>query len=980
MTLRTCLIIAAIAGGFGFAGGDVEAREIGRQGQLTASVDGDRYKCRQATIVTITAPSREVLLGARDDLAALAQTAGRNLGKECARLKRLNLKGVAGGQALRRKLGFALRRDDWRLQLNTAKPRLTREQREAQRKKAQEERRAQQEKARERVLAEQENARKREREQQEARRVAALKAAGVPLPGEPVGKPGNVAGVWQGQFTCGFSTVGVTLAIAPAGGQEVDARFKFYPLDQRDRRVRHGEFALRGAFDKQTGEVVLRPTKWINQAQGHRLMGLRGVIAADGTSIAGRLQDSQCGNVQITRIDLDPGAMPKPQTIGDFLAGAPETMAAAGTPEEKCAVWARWGSRFKTEYPNLNAMHVAIDQVMPKILNLYRDGIFRPFYGKTLAEITPDEAEGLRNLLRGCPNRVPATLRDELRQYFHSSLFAGPIVNIVMLSQGIQRPDIRPRVAALTAIRTWADRVLDSTGNLPANNASIEKLTTYLAKGDKDLKALFPSERKAFLATLEERRSALAAAMLRDTVADLDSLEASKASLAAIVGRTEKVNRYKEALIPAERSKLIAALERRRDAILTELITTRMKALETTGSGLEDVGRNAAWWVSFDKEYGGYRQTAPYRDARKAFMTQRNELLRRAQPRFEAALGALEPGPRTNRVAQMMMETLFPLDMDKTLPMYMTYRQLVDIRLEELKEEQERRRIAAEQERQRQIREAKLARDRAKFKGVHECDNLAGHPADPERTAAGVADDAINAEAAIEACLAAVEEHDKTPRFRFQLARALLRAEMYGEAVPLLDAAVEEEHAASAAYLGDMYQVGAGVKADWKKAMSLYKTALEGGFQPAAAALDAIRTAHARDIFDPKGYEEPMIVAGMYSGNFKSITYNPRFTRVYLGHMLTVMEVNCPVEVSPRLKGALDKTEMRRFTPDNMLKLFTEGMQTMGRVLNNPGLLVESEMVPKQAARDASILLRRHGCDSEVTKQFLANVETYVMR
>ncbi|MES9923068.1 MAG: hypothetical protein ABW152_03210 [Candidatus Thiodiazotropha endolucinida] len=39
--------------------------------------------------------------------------------------------------------------------------------------------------------------------------------------------------------------------------------------------------------------------------------------------------------------------------------------------------------------------------------------------------------------------------------------------------------------------------------------------------------------------------------------------------------------------------------------------------------------------------------------------------------------------------------------------------------------------------------------------------------------------------------------------------------------------------------------------------------------------------------------------------------------------------------------------------------------------------MVESEQVPQQASRDATILLRRHGSDSDVTKQFIANLEAY---
>ncbi|MEW8065268.1 MAG: hypothetical protein AB2804_01520, partial [Candidatus Thiodiazotropha endolucinida] len=57
--------------------------------------------------------------------------------------------------------------------------------------------------------------------------------------------------------------------------------------------------------------------------------------------------------------------------------------------------------------------------------------------------------------------------------------------------------------------------------------------------------------------------------------------------------------------------------------------------------------------------------------------------------------------------------------------------------------------------------------------------------------------------------------------------------------------------------------------------------------------------------------------------------------------------------------------------------LIFPGLKNLEKALRDPSLLVESELVPQQASQDATILLRRHGCDSDVTKQFIANLEAY---
>src|SRR5262245_41094931 len=57
---------------------------------------------------------------------------------------------------------------------------------------------------------------------------------------------------------------------------------------------------------------------------------------------------------------------------------------------------------------------------------------------------------------------------------------------------------------------------------------------------------------------------------------------------------------------------------------------------------------------------------------------------------------------------------------------------------------------------------------------VSDCDTYAAHPDDVNRWAPGVADGAIVPGLAVQRCSAAVSKSNKTPRFHFQLGRALL--------------------------------------------------------------------------------------------------------------------------------------------------------------------------------------------------------------
>jgi WD40 repeat protein len=147
------------------------------------------------------------------------------------------------------------------------------------------------------------------------------------------------------------------------------------------------------------------------------------------------------------------------------------------------------------------------------------------------------------------------------------------------------------------------------------------------------------------------------------------------------------------------------------------------------------------------------------------------------------------------------------------------------------------------------------------------CDRLAGDPFDPGKCAPGVPFDAIDAEKAVLACRAAVEEKPNEPRFRYQLGRALDRADergeaaavlvrskaeqddidqlerelgraLYraverGEAADLVRSAAEKRYPAALNYLGLLHEIGRGVPEDYAEALRLCRLAAESGYAPA---------------------------------------------------------------------------------------------------------------------------------------------------
>jgi hypothetical protein len=110
------------------------------------------------------------------------------------------------------------------------------------------------------------------------------------------------------------------------------------------------------------------------------------------------------------------------------------------------------------------------------------------------------------------------------------------------------------------------------------------------------------------------------------------------------------------------------------------------------------------------------------------------------------------------------------------------------------------------------------------------CDRLAANPFDPNHVTQGVAFAAIQQSAAVMACRKAVERNPKTPRVKYQLARALDRSGAYGEALRLYRPLAEAGYLSALNGLGQLCEHGSGVAKDETAAVRFYRQAADKGY------------------------------------------------------------------------------------------------------------------------------------------------------
>jgi uncharacterized protein len=117
------------------------------------------------------------------------------------------------------------------------------------------------------------------------------------------------------------------------------------------------------------------------------------------------------------------------------------------------------------------------------------------------------------------------------------------------------------------------------------------------------------------------------------------------------------------------------------------------------------------------------------------------------------------------------------------------------------------------------------------------CRDAAGSPFEPGGFGLGLEFDAIDADAAIAACQAALQVNATSVGDAVWLARAYVRAGDYTSALPLLDQGVLAGNVLAQTIYADLLLRGEGVGADVPRAVELYETASGRGFAPAAFTL-----------------------------------------------------------------------------------------------------------------------------------------------
>lgn len=623
----------------------------------------------------------------------------------------------------------------------------------------------------------------------------------------PTAEAAGIAGTWEGRYVCRQGPTGMQLTVTGGKTNEVSAVFRFFALPENP-GIAAGEFALRGSYDPATGALDLTPDRWLKQPPGYQMVGVKGSLARDGSRLNGSIALAGCRGFELARAQA-PANKPGPAPA-ETVRREPGSLAESKSFDEVCETLLAWVGQLPAEYPDLDLKNTVMGKIYPKASNLFRDEYFIPVFGEPYDQTTVEGRHKIHlEVARPCFGVTGKDRRYKTQFLPYQPLFDGAFL-LAQGDFGFQR--LSTVVTERRAISRWRDQVLSETAKLPPTLESFNTLKSDLARGSRDLAPLWPSEGREFSAALTARQSELARQIAKSTLSEIESLGNSLEDARTITARLSASGEILTALPPGEQAAFREAVARKLDAALAGSVAEDLKALAAFEPTLAGVGKSTEWYKGFESRYALFSDADPVKAGRNTFYERRNQLLQGAKPEFAASLDKLGTDAAALEKLSAALDQTLPLPGDRNLPAYADFRAAVEARKGAIQKELVQR---AQQ--------------------IQPCDELAAHPDDPGRLKGvkGVMDDDLNAQAAVDACLAAVEAFPDEPRFAFQLGRVLMIGGERDLASGLLSEAAAGGSAAALAYLGDLED-------DPQVALELYKAAAEDGFKPAEAIADKL--------------------------------------------------------------------------------------------------------------------------------------------
>lgn len=487
------------------------------------------------------------------------------------------------------------------------------------------------------------------------------------------------SGVYSGVYECRQRSIPLRLALSELLTDGTLGAVISYELPGVGRGPREPAFQAAGRFTASTGEFELQPVRWTVRlaGPGPGMFSFKGVYDATADVIRGRSTDPACGPVELKR-DSERTAQlqahlgsgqEEAQARLDQIRSAPPEAARSGRLPEACLALLRWVSRAKEEYGDALKTET-LGELHPKLINLYEDAYFVPFFGRPIDQMTREDLVVIKTTMDQCGNspRFRADFQGGLvslfRPVFNPGAIPPPVARRAGRGQMAERAERRNDEAVERRhVREQFHETVDRLKALPGTAESYPTVVALEKSSRPVFAALWPSEFKAFETTLSDARrrsaeplldsrvsAALAAATTRDGILYLDQVAAENRELFLAVSQ-EAANR--------EYERLATALHRG----LASLMAAEQKRIDGFGTGLAAIEAGVRWHQEFETLYLRVANDEAVESALAHFKERRQRDLRAASALLAAEIR------KSATSAQLQATTVrYVLETDRAIP------------------------------------------------------------------------------------------------------------------------------------------------------------------------------------------------------------------------------------------------------------------------------------------------------------------------
>lgn len=429
----------------------------------------------------------------------------------------------------------------------------------------------------------------------------------------------SLTGVWSGYYRCSNTPIRLDLVLEQQNAQ-LQGLFLFY-LSSGD--TPSGAFTLSGRVDENAGTLVLEPGEWQKRPIGFTAVGLSGQY--EGNQITGTISFNQCGNFQVTKnLERTEELLAQVERSKRLWEKAPTALAEAQNETQQCIAVAKWASKLKAEYPDLDLSHTPLNQIFPKAAPLFSDSDFKPVWGQSYTEYSKDERKRVYYDVLS-----PCLKRRELSGYFEGY---GHIVTrpFIMERGEFSQSEVVLRAQIIAQQRQWLQDKLSDLSRLPASEAGFASWDQIRTDSGHQLSDLWPSEREGFEQGLEQSLARLAPEVLTGRV-NRAVVEATDFSGISRLGRLLEENSLLVDSVPhGQLAQHKSKIARRQDQLIEAEVSGDLEALSSISPDLNGLAQSTEWFRAFQSKYRTLDGDS-ISQARQEFRLQRRSLLKKTK-------------------------------------------------------------------------------------------------------------------------------------------------------------------------------------------------------------------------------------------------------------------------------------------------------------------------------------------------------------